>query len=52
MSHGLRKSSAEKRAEKEIINHGQQCRYSRMERDGRREVAEKHFKHKPYGRME
>lgn len=52
MSHGLRKSSSEKRAEKEIINHGQQCRYSRMERDGRREVAEKHFKHKPYGRIE
>lgn len=52
MSHGLRKSSAEKRAEKEIINHGQQCRYARMEREGARDTAEKQFRHKPYGRME
>ena len=52
MSHDLRKSAAEKRAEREQILHDRQCRYSRMERDGRREAAEKHFRHKPYGRME
>lgn len=52
VSHDMKKSSSEKRAEREQVLHGQQCRYSRMERDGRREVAEKHFKHKPYGKME
>lgn len=52
MSHGLRKSSSEKRAEKEIINRDRQCRYTRMERDGRRDEAEKHFRHNAYGRIE
>lgn len=38
MSHDMKKSSSEKRAEREQVLHGQQCRYSRMERDGRCEV--------------
>ncbi len=46
MSHDMKKSSSEKRAEREQVLHGQQCRYSRMERDGRCEVAEKQFRHK------
>lgn len=52
MSHDMKKSSSEKRAEREQVLHGQQCRYSRMERDGRCEVAEKQFRHRPYGRIE
>lgn len=52
MSHDMKKSSSEKRAEREQVLHDKQCRHSRMERDGRREVAEKQFRHKPYGRIE
>ena len=51
MSHDLRKSSAEKRAEKEIIHQDRQRRYAHMEHDKRHDEAEKHFRHNPYRRM-
>lgn len=52
MSHELRKSAAEKRMQKEIREQDKQRRYADMAIRERRESAEKHFRHKPYGRME
>ncbi len=49
MSRETRKSAAEKRIEKEKAAHKKQCRYVEMEKDRRRETAERAFHHKPYG---
>ena len=49
MSRETKKSAAEKRIEKEKAARKKQCRYVEMERDRRREIAERAFRHKPYG---
>ena len=49
MSHDMKKSSSEKRAERKQVLHGQQCQYSRMELGRRNSAVEKRFRHKPYG---
>lgn len=52
VSKELKKSAAEKRMQKEIREQDKQRRYADMAIRERRASAEKHFRHKPYGRME
>lgn len=52
MSQDWRKTSSKKKVEKEMIHQDRQRQYAHMERDKRHDEAEKHFRHKPYRRME
>lgn len=52
MSKESKKSAAMKRHEKEIREQDKQRRYADMTIRKRCESAEKHFRHKPYGRIE
>lgn len=49
MPHDLKRSSTRKRQDRELAEKHKTCRYASMEREKHREIAERQFRHKPYG---